>query len=178
METDGGGWTVVFKFDRTVDRDVLFDSYTARGVIQNMGQAQASGTVTRSMPSQSFTEIGLGCFDSDMTVIAGSFRTQTAAEWNATPFVTGELGAEWLSAPVRHGQQDNTFGFSDNSETLMFSQPNDWREINFVDKSRASPVHTYGRGYVVWRTGSQHGRDRECNNSPVSTENQLTLLVR
>ena len=167
-----GGWTVVFRFDRSVSRTALFEQYTSNGQLQNMGTATSTtGTFTRSMPSTLFDEVAVGCYDSAMNALPGTFRTES--NWIVgKSFIAGE---ESLSSMNR--QQSNTFGHTNGYETLMWATSTDWREINFIDNSDTTSTSTSGSGYIVWKSGSG-GFEGECNDAAVSTSNQLVLLAR
>ena len=172
----GGQVDVVLRFDASVPNADMFSQFAPSGSLANTGPVTTTtSTFARPAARGTFTEVGIGCFDSNGDIIAGSVKWQDAATWNALPFITGDWAGDNLGAL---GQQDNTFGVS-GAETLMWATKTDWREIGFVDTmdtaqhpSGSSTSTDCQGGYCIWPARAK------CNDADVSTSNQLGLFVK
>ena len=183
LTSGSGGWTVVLRVGDNLDDNnhEFFEVYTKGAVLRTKGDAAAPhATFTRPMPRERFDTIGIGCYDSHMKPIDGTFRTQSASTWKYTGFITAE-DTSWYSKNI--ACQYNTFGYQNGYSSLLWNHASDWRELNLVDFSLPNRCNTHMLGYIVWKNqptgGPYTGRsNRQCNGHPVSKNNQLVVLVR
>jgi len=88
------------------------------------------------MPEDTYKEIGIACLNSEGKVKAGTLLRQQKP-WIGTKWIAGQ----WPG--VNH--QNDVFGYP-GRETLFWAQPNDWREINFLESTNTDPSNTKGVG--------------------------------
>lgn len=91
---------------------------------------------------------------------SGTFLRQSLP-WIGTKFI----GGSW---PGNH--QNNVFGI-EGGESLFWSNPGDWREINFVDVTNKAPANTQGQG----RCGGLPSH--VCGTAAQAVARRLTLLA-
>ena len=174
-------WTVVFRFDGvtpmdssgSLDRTSLFDVYMTAAKLQNVGDAAGTvGTYARSMPADDFDMVGIGCYDDSMSLIPGTFLSMSADDFPSF-LISGD---EDLTRS--NGKVLNAFGLTNGSETLLWASSSDWRELNLLDTSDNLAQSTFGKGYVVWKAGTDNHKTGGCAGNPVSRSNQLVLMVQ
>jgi len=201
MTEDGGGWSVVLKFGDTKDQiPGFFNNYMEGGRLYTAGDCaenHASSRYTRRFPKAMFTEVAVLCVDSKFKNVNGnnaavtgsksSFLKMKSKDWIGTAFIDGTPGLDWSKR-----QQTNTFGLTDNSETLFHSSASNFVEFNIIDNSDQLSTSSAMTGYGLWR-GAQTGgcgimraavnnprghNDNPEHNTKISRENQLVLMVR